>query len=129
MLKRRHVQLNSGYNCLMCANPLEETIDHMIFQCPFSMACCQEIPMTWDANGDRLSIISKGEMSWNKSLFMEIFMIASWNIWKERNKLLFEGVAPTISSWKTRVKPDLLLLVHRKKSDLHPIITHIIADL
>jgi hypothetical protein len=60
---------------------------------------------------------------------MEIFMIASWNIWKEMNKSLFEGIAPTISSWKTRVKTDLLFLVHRTKSDLHPIITHIVADL
>jgi hypothetical protein len=113
----------------MCANPPEETIEHTIFQCPFSMACWQEIQMTWDANGDRLSIISRGKKRWNKPLFMEIFMIASWNIWKEMNKSLFEGIAPTISSWKTRVKTDLLFLVHRTKSDLHPIITHIVADL
>jgi hypothetical protein len=129
MIKRRHFQLNSGYNCLMCASPLEETIEHMIFHCPFSITCWQELQMTWDADGDRLHIRSRGRSRWRKPLFMELFMITSWNIWKERNKTLFDGVDPIVASWKARMKTDLLLLVHRTKPDLHSLINQIVSVL
>jgi hypothetical protein len=60
---------------------------------------------------------------------MELFMIAAWNIWKERNKKLFEGVDPQLASWKARLKTDLSLLVHRTKPDLHSQINQLIATL
>jgi hypothetical protein len=60
---------------------------------------------------------------------MELFMLAAWNIWKERNRLLFDGVSPTIESSKIRVKSDLLLLVHRTKYSLHSNIFDIAATL
>jgi hypothetical protein len=85
--------------------------------------------MTWDADGDRLHILSRGKSRWRKPLFMEVFMIASWNIWKERNKTLFVGVDPTVSSWKARMRNDLSLLVDRTKPDLHSLINQIVAIL
>jgi hypothetical protein len=39
MPRRRHYVLNSRFNCLMCDNPPEETIEHMLFHCPFSVSC------------------------------------------------------------------------------------------
>jgi hypothetical protein len=33
--------------------------------------------------------------------------------------MLFEGIDPTVISWKARLKIDLQLLVHRTKSSLH----------
>jgi hypothetical protein len=71
--------------------------------------------MHWADLADRLQIIKDGMAMWNGPLFMEIFLFASWNIWKERNKLYFEGTAPTLRSWKERLKSDLSLLVHRTK--------------
>jgi hypothetical protein len=129
MLKRRHFQLNSGYNCLMCNNPPEETIEHMIFHCSFSKTCWQKLQMLWDADGDRLHLLSRGRSIWRRPLFMELFMIAARNIWKERNKKLFEGVDPELASWKARMKTDLSLLVHRTKPDLHSQINQLIAAL
>jgi hypothetical protein len=41
--------------------------------------------MSWALHGDRLNILDDGRTRWNKPLFMEIALLASWNIWKERN--------------------------------------------
>jgi hypothetical protein len=45
------------------------------------------INMVWASQGDRLEIIKQGRITWNKKLFMEIFMLGAWNIWKERNSM------------------------------------------
>jgi hypothetical protein len=39
MLKRRQMVIDSGFNCLMCTSPPEETLEHMLFFCPFRMQC------------------------------------------------------------------------------------------
>jgi hypothetical protein len=85
--------------------------------------------MLWASQGDRLEIIKQGRITWNKNLFMEIFMLGAWNIWKERNNMFFNGISPTVSSWKTRLKADLLLLLHRAKSSSHPVINQMVDSL
>jgi hypothetical protein len=56
---------------------------------------------------------------------MEIFMIGAWHIWKERNNLVFNGVLPSVDSWKRGFIIDLKLLVHRTKQLIHPFITSV----
>ncbi|XP_073355017.1 uncharacterized protein [Aegilops tauschii subsp. strangulata] len=37
MLRRRHfVVVGNTYTCMLCQNPLEETVEHLFFTCPFS---------------------------------------------------------------------------------------------
>jgi hypothetical protein len=61
----------------------------MIFHCPFSPTYWHTLGMVWDATGDRLQILEGGKRIWTKPSIMELFMLSSWNIWKERNQLLF----------------------------------------
>jgi hypothetical protein len=46
--------------------------------------------------------IAKQEFS--QPFFMEIFMIAAWCLWNERNVLIFNGKAPRVASWKASFK-------------------------
>jgi hypothetical protein len=32
--------------------------------------------------------------------FMEVFMIAAWCIWNERNAWIFNGKTPSLAAWK-----------------------------
>jgi hypothetical protein len=82
----------------------------------------EKIGMSWHSNSERRTLIQKGKEQWQKPMYMEIMLISAWNIWKERNNLLFKGINPSIESWKQRVKTDLLLLVHRTKEKLHSFI-------
>jgi hypothetical protein len=129
MLRRRNYTINSTYNCMMCSSPPEETIEHMIFHCDFSKACWSKLHMVWTTNEDRLEIIEKGRDAWQKPLYMEIVIVASWSIWKERNNKLFNGIDPDIQSWTRRFKQDFALLEHRTKKDLHPSITKLLDTL
>jgi hypothetical protein len=60
---------------------------------------------------------------------MEIFLLASWNIWKTRNSLFFDGITPTVLAWKIKLRNDLQLLLHRIRSDRHVVIKELIAAL
>jgi hypothetical protein len=104
---------------MLCVNPPEETLEHLLFQCEFSKECCQTIDTQWVNTCDRLHIIEDGKHRWGRLLFMETFLLAAWNIWKERNNLYFQGLDPSIASWKERLESDLTLLVHRTKESLH----------
>jgi hypothetical protein len=112
----------------MCKPP-EETLEHLLFYCDFSKECWQTIDMQRDNICDRLHIIEDGKQRWDRPLFMETFLLVAWNIWKEKNNHYYQGVDPSIASWKERLKSDLTLLVHRTKESLHSDIWNIGAKL
>ena len=85
--------------------------------------------MTWPPDGDHLQIIQYGKNSWHRPMFMEIFMTAAWNIWKERNNMHFRGIVPDVASWLARFKSDFSLLVHRTRTDLHSFISDLVDSL
>jgi hypothetical protein len=49
---------------------------------------------------------------------MEILACASWNIWKERNELIFQGQPASFVRWKVRFQKDLLLHQYKVKAAL-----------
>jgi hypothetical protein len=92
MLRRRNDPLNYGVNCAICSIATEETSEHLFFHCPFSKRCWNILKMRWQLHGNLLDIITEGRDRWCGPMFMEIFMLAAWNIWKERNKLVFNAL-------------------------------------
>lgn len=57
-------------------------------------------------------------------MFMEIFMLSAWSIWKERNGVIFQGIPHTFASWRERLRADLELLCHRVKPLFAEFITY-----
>jgi hypothetical protein len=85
--------------------------------------------MKWQSQGTRLDNIQQGKQDWSKPLFMEIFMIGAWHIWRERNNLVFNGVSPSLDNWKRGITNDLNLLVHRTKQQLHLFISSVVGSI
>jgi hypothetical protein len=52
-------------------NPPEDTVEHILFHCPFSKSCWQILNMDWGPIGDRLHIIERGKSTWQGPLYME----------------------------------------------------------
>ena len=39
MLKRRHFNIGNTFGCLLCTTCMDETVEHLFFDCPFSLNC------------------------------------------------------------------------------------------
>jgi hypothetical protein len=46
-------------------------------------------------------MMDEAKSQFTNSFFMEVFIIAAWLIWKQRNNLIFNKVRPSFSGWKS----------------------------
>lgn len=89
MLQRRHLNIEDDNICVMCNRGEEETIDHLLFDCPFAKECWANIHFDWNDTlqlSDRL--VHAGQVH-NVPFFMEAALIAAWELWKMRNDKVF----------------------------------------
>lgn len=129
MLRRRNLLIrDNNYACLLCADPPEETVEHLFFQCPFSAACWGRLGIIWPSHGDRLQLLHEAKRRWTKPMFMEIFLVAAWSLWKERNNKNFRGILPTEEAWLQRFKSDFGMMRYRTKMSLEPFILQFVAS-
>jgi hypothetical protein len=63
-------------------------------------------------------MITTARHNFGRSFFFEAFVTTCWNIWKHRNALVFDNIAPSARSWSFSFEIDLFLLSSRMKDDL-----------
>uniref|UniRef100_A0A8I6WSH1 Reverse transcriptase zinc-binding domain-containing protein n=1 Tax=Hordeum vulgare subsp. vulgare TaxID=112509 RepID=A0A8I6WSH1_HORVV len=128
MLKRRHYHIDDIESCVLCTSQEEETIDHLIFSCQFSQHCWAKIGISYNTNTSRIEATIRAKVNYSGRLFFEIFTIAAWNIWQERNNYIFNKINPTHNSWLERTKADLNWLRYRVSIDLSDYITSLVNN-
>lgn len=79
--------------------------------------------------GSRLQNITLAKEARGQPLFLEVFLLAAWSIWKERNNKHFRGIAPSKNSWLVRFKTDFSLLTYRAKEKHKHLITPLLASI
>ena len=52
MLRRRHKFLEEGYNCVLCLEGREETIEHLFFSCPYTATRWIALGVVWRDDGN-----------------------------------------------------------------------------
>lgn len=82
-----------------------------------SEAYWRSIGLQWNINLDFQRLIAKGKRSRRRG-FMEIFSIACWHIWKQRNALIFRNIVPDVAAWFSLFKDDILLYLCRMNISL-----------
>ena len=90
--RKKHKLEGNNYNCVLCSNNVEETAFHLFFCCPLGIH--------WDFAGDCFQMMKQAKQQFHHPFFMEIFIIAAWQIWKQRNNFIFDRGSPSLESWK-----------------------------
>jgi hypothetical protein len=58
-------------------------------------------------------MMDEAKSQFGKKFFMEVFIIVSWLIWKQRNNLIFNRGRPTFRQWWLGFLKETYLQAHR----------------
>ena len=89
--------MDEGYNCVLCQENVEETTSRLSFDCSASITRWFSIAIICNDSLDINQKIENKKAEFGSLFFIEIFMEATWCIWKERNSLIFDGKIPRVS--------------------------------
>lgn len=117
MLLKRHFFIGEDHACLLCNISRLETNKHLFHECSFAKRCWDIIGMQWNYSVDTQQMFDQARLAWHKPLFKEITILAAWNIWKQRNKVLFDGARASHSDWLRMFRADLEILRFRVDSE------------
>jgi hypothetical protein len=122
MLTCRNYSVGANDHCLLCDDQVNEDILHLFFHCTFASSCWQMLGITWSAATDLHDKIARTRNSLNLPFFMEIFIIDTWEIWNQQNRLVFDGQAASPQLWTVKFKDQILLQSHRVAEESRPVI-------
>lgn len=111
--RKKHKLEGDNYNCVLCEGNYEETTFHPFFSCTFSQQCWEYIDIMWNYSASFFEMIQQAQRGHHTKFFMETFIIAAWQIWKERNNKVFSRSNPSLQAWKKLFKHEALLQAHR----------------
>lgn len=118
LLDRKHCKPpNASIICQSFQSNQRETMEHMFFSFQFSAGCWSSIGFQWNFNLSFHDMILHQRANFGTLCFMEIFLLAAWNIWKHKNNLVFNSIMPSTLSWKSALKDDLSLHLLRLRDD------------
>ncbi|KAK3150220.1 hypothetical protein QOZ80_3AG0230400 [Eleusine coracana subsp. coracana] len=72
----------------------------------------------WNFAANFFDMMSQAKRAFGGKFFMEIFMIGAWQIWKQRNNLIFNRSNPSLQSWLFLFKQEAQLQAHRINKEL-----------
>ena len=99
MLRRWHFHIDDGYLCVMCNTRIEEDIHHLLFYCPFAVTCWQAIQFDWPDINDIHTKLSYDRANNAQGFFMEIFLVAAWELWNLQNDKIFNNAVVSRRQW------------------------------
>ena len=88
LLKRRNMIL-PDYNCVCCANQVEESSEHLFIHCPFAQSCWATLGIQVGQD-DPFSTLEQIKLQLNVPFFMEIIILMCWWFLEEFNPQLLQ---------------------------------------
>ena len=115
IIQRRHWRIHDGPECVLCPTGPLEDMNHLFFQCNFSMRVWNYLQISWLNSQDMVHIALHARKDFNKPFFSEVVFLTWWNIWKVRNDRVFRHISPTFRQWRNGLIHDITLLTHNIK--------------
>ena len=115
MLRRRKFNIGTVFTCLLCDSGCDETRNHLFFECAFGTSCWDRLGIHWDINLPVEGMSERARRDSQGALFTEAVILGAWNIWKIRNRKLFDHVQPEVPTGRRLLARDLDILGCRVK--------------
>jgi hypothetical protein len=96
---------------------VEEDIDHLFFSCPFALSCWAKLGFVWNLDVDTRDRVLEAARINASEFFMEVFLIAAWEIWNLRNSVIFDNDVASVASWVRKFKSQGYLQLVRVQED------------
>ncbi|KAF8760527.1 hypothetical protein HU200_010079 [Digitaria exilis] len=72
----------------------------LFLTCPFSQWCWRLLHIRCNIGLEITERVIRARRDFNSCFFREIMLVASWEIWRHRNEVVFDGVPPSPRRWK-----------------------------
>jgi hypothetical protein len=102
----------------MCNMRVNETIEHLFFSCPLSIQCWNRIEVHWDLTLNIEDRIYQARQDNNLDFFLEMTLLAAWELWKLRNDKIFNRGNHSIARWFSNFQNQCYKHLVRFKADL-----------
>ena len=109
---------------VLCTFSTEETILHLIWDCPFALQAWDFIAPNRKRGISVMEHIHLTQYCLPKEIATEIIIMSCWHIWMQRDNWIFKGMAPSIHSWKRGLKKDMQLIKHNILNKYETVLTH-----
>ena len=119
ILRRKNMFLQS-YNCVLCNELVEETVEHLFLHCEFAKECWSIIGLTIPLGQESFQILDSFRRQLNVQFFMEIIILLCWSIWMSRNNLIFRNEEATKDKCKAIFRNLFGLVILRAKKKYFP---------
>ena len=120
MLRRRHFNVQPNSWCVLCDANIDEDIHHLFFTCSFATECWGRLGIQWSQSDNIADLVLHNLVTSGIPFFMEIFIIAAWEIWNLRNSKIFDQGSPTVHLWTRKFRDQVHLQLVR---DQHLFVT------
>jgi len=117
ILRRKHMNLES-YNCEICSQRVEETVEHLFWDCAFARQCWAFINVQTIQGGSSIQNVAAARIQLQSQFFMTTTIVLLWTIWKVRNKLIFNNNQIGLQECKAMFLQELGLISLRIKKSL-----------
>lgn len=104
------------YDCALCTNNTEETLEHLFLHCPFVVTCWGVLGLQEPHQADIFVAVDSFKSQLHIPLFMNLVILLCWSIWLSRNDLIFQGLQASIANCRSVFEKELVLLIHRVKN-------------
>nr|TKW05547.1 hypothetical protein SEVIR_7G183800v2 [Setaria viridis] len=106
-----------SYDCVLCQHNNEETLVHLLLECPFAFECWIHLGLFPNLPDEPYTILNSFKIQLHVQFFFEIIILMSWCIWMARNDRIFKEIAPSVQSVLLHFKFIFTQVIHRVKED------------
>ena len=110
------------YHCVLCQQPPEETVMHLLFFCPFAKDCWGMLNFQFDDDLTIPQIFQAWMALLNVPFALDIFILLCWSIWMVSNDVIFRNTNPSVEDCRRYLTVESLLLLHRSKVEVTPLL-------